>query len=130
MTFWIDVCQSDGNLLASGGYDLNVKIFDKRESKIVQTFDDIHDGNIFELFNISFLTSICDSLGTIFCVRWSPSGDMLASASRDTSVALLDFKAGKKLWTGITEDGCKFNHEINQNYSDLILDEASSVCFF
>ena len=50
-TFWIDVCQNDGNMLASGGTDVNLKIFDKRESKIVQTFNEIHLGNIF-LFNM------------------------------------------------------------------------------
>ena len=42
-TFWIDVCQSNGNLLASGGYDGNVEIVDKREAKIVQTFKGIHN---------------------------------------------------------------------------------------
>ena len=46
-TRWIDVCQSNGNLLASGGGDMTVKIFDKREAKIVQTFDGIHKGSIF-----------------------------------------------------------------------------------
>ena len=46
-TYWIDVCQSNGNLLASGGEDHNVKVFDKREVKIVRTFDDIHYGRIF-----------------------------------------------------------------------------------
>lgn len=47
MTLWIDVCPNNGNLLASGGQDENIKIFDKRQSKIVQTFDDIHNGDIF-----------------------------------------------------------------------------------
>ena len=51
VTQWIDVCQSDGNMLATGGKDENVKIFDKREYKIVQTFDGIHPGNIFCLIN-------------------------------------------------------------------------------
>ena len=45
-------------MLAAGGDDKNVKIFDKRESKIVQTYDDIHIGNIF-LFNKIVLTSTC-----------------------------------------------------------------------
>ncbi len=40
--YWIDVCQSNGNLLASGGGDGITKIFDKRESKIVKTFEDVH----------------------------------------------------------------------------------------
>ena len=94
-------------MLAAGGWDENVKIFDKRESKIVQTFDDIHTGNIF-LFNKSFLTSNCYYIGSIYCVRWSPSGDMLASSSYDATVALLDFKTGKKLYTGKTPDNSKF----------------------
>ncbi len=46
-TFWIDVCQSDANLMASGGYDKAIKIFDKRESKIVKTFEGIHSGKKF-----------------------------------------------------------------------------------
>ena len=46
VTCWIDVCPENGNLLASGGEDNNVKIFDKRESKIVRTFDGIHTGSI------------------------------------------------------------------------------------
>ena len=38
-------------------------------------------------------------------MRWSPSGDMLASASDDKTVKLLDFKTGKVLYTGNTSDG-------------------------
>ena len=54
------------------------------------------------------MTSYCYYIGSIYCVRWSPSGDMLASASDDKTVALLDFKNGKKLYTGNTSDGSKF----------------------
>ena len=43
-------------------------------------------------------------LGCIRCVRWSPSGDMLASALDDSTVSLLDFKTGKVLYTGSTSD--------------------------
>ena len=46
---WIDVCQNNGNLLASCGLDEDVKIFDKRESKIVQTFNGIHESNSFQM---------------------------------------------------------------------------------
>ena len=41
-------------MLAAGGRDNYVKTFDKRESKIVHTFDGIHTRNIF-LFNKLFL---------------------------------------------------------------------------
>ena len=34
-------------MLVTGGDDKKVNIFDKRESKIVQTSDYIHEGNIF-----------------------------------------------------------------------------------
>ena len=46
-TRWINVCPINGNMMASGGFDQNIKIFDKRESKIVKTFDKIHKGDIF-----------------------------------------------------------------------------------
>ena len=36
---WIDVCPLDGALLASGGLGKYVKIFDRREAKIVRRFD-------------------------------------------------------------------------------------------
>ena len=44
-TYWIDVCQRDGNLLTAGGSDKNIKIFDKRESKIVKIFQ-VHQSNV------------------------------------------------------------------------------------
>ena len=98
-TCWIDVCQSNGNLLASGGDDMNVKIFGKRESKIVRTLDGIHTGNIFICLIDCYLQD------QIHCVRWSPSGEMLATASRDKTTTLLDFKTGKILYTGkVLED--------------------------
>ena len=90
-------------MLATSGKDKNVKLFDKRESKIVQTFDGIHTGNIF-LFN-KIINDFY--IGSIYCVRWSPRGDMIATASGDETVALLDFKTGK-LYTGGSFDASKF----------------------
>jgi hypothetical protein len=43
-TIWIDVCQANGNLLASCGQDEQIKVFDRRESRIVKRFQDIHAG--------------------------------------------------------------------------------------
>ncbi len=42
------------------------------------------------------------------CVRWNPSGDVLASASVDKTAKLLDFKTGKVLHTGTSPDGSNF----------------------
>ncbi len=124
-TIWIDVCQSDANLLASGGDDEIIRIFDKRESKIVKSFEGVHSSKEFP----SFLVVICDLefcfffnllkfvfhashfnyrseniLDYIYCVRWNPSGDMIASSSKDKTVKLLDIKTGKVLYTGTTSD--------------------------
>ena len=41
-TITIDVCPTDANLLASGGTDLDVKIYDRRECRIVKIFNEIH----------------------------------------------------------------------------------------
>ena len=103
----MDVCQNDGNLLASGGEDKNINIFDKRESKIIKTFDSVHSGNNLDLFK-KLTLNYC-SLDDIYCVRWSPSGDKLATASQDKTVKLLDFKTGKVLYTGITSDRSKLS---------------------
>ena len=45
IVYWIDVSQRDGNLLAAVD-DKDLKIFDKRESKIVKTIDGIHESKI------------------------------------------------------------------------------------
>ena len=47
------------------------------------------------------------SLDYIKCVRWSPSGDMLATASCDKSAKVIEFKTGKVLHSGTTSDESK-----------------------
>ena len=41
---------NDGNLLVIGGWSEKIKIFDKRESKIIKTFDSMHPSNNLDLF--------------------------------------------------------------------------------
>ena len=81
------------------------------------------------LFNKSFLTSNCYYIDHISCVRWSPSGDMIATASWDKTVALLDFKTGKKLYTEKTSDRSKFHSLIHKYYPHSFLEFVMSVCF-
>mgnify|MGYP003879840555 CR=1 FL=1 len=67
-------------------------------------------------------------LGDTSCVRWSPSGDKLASTSYDKTVKLLDFKTGKVLYTGNTSDNSKLS--ISECMIVIHLsDAAKSVCF-
>ena len=44
-TDWIDRCPTDGNMLASCGFDRNVKIFDRRQKGIVMIFSEVTNGN-------------------------------------------------------------------------------------
>ena len=44
MTLWIDVCPSNQNLLATAGSDKKIKIYDRREAKIVKIIDPTHPG--------------------------------------------------------------------------------------
>ena len=44
--YWIDVCPSNGNLLVSGGGYNILKIFDKRQSNVVKTLNNIHSGKL------------------------------------------------------------------------------------
>lgn len=43
---WIDICPTNSNLLAAAGTDRNIKIFDRREAKIVKIIDPNHSDNI------------------------------------------------------------------------------------
>ena len=55
MKNWIDVRLSNGNLLATVRGDNNIKIIDKRQSKIIKTFEGIDTCKILsfdELYNV------------------------------------------------------------------------------
>ena len=43
---WIDVCPTDANLLASGGGNGSVFIYDRREFRTVKRFDKTHKRKI------------------------------------------------------------------------------------
>ena len=41
----LDVCPTDNNIIAVGGEDRVVKIYDRRESKVIKEIGDSKDGN-------------------------------------------------------------------------------------
>ena len=45
----MDACPNDGNLLAADGGNGSIKIFDRREGRIVKTFEEVHAGNKYML---------------------------------------------------------------------------------
>ena len=111
-TYWIDVCQTDKNLLATAGDSPKIGIFDQRCLKFVKTFDMIHIGKMIQnlliflvaLFNITYI------IERIKCVRWSPNGRALATASNDGTAKILDFRSGKVSYTGKTTDNSKSSY--------------------
>lgn len=48
-TMWIE-WKSCGNLLATCGSDREVRIYDRREGKIVKRFEKVHEGSLVECF--------------------------------------------------------------------------------
>lgn len=57
----------------------------------------MHNSMSFFKFPNSFQTFIIPiELAWVFCVRWSPSGDMLASSGEDLTAKLFDVKTGKE----------------------------------
>ena len=52
-TNWIDVCPDNNNLLATVGDGRNVKIYDRRGSKIVKIIDTLHSCNISQITSYS-----------------------------------------------------------------------------
>ena len=41
---WIDACPTDSNLLAAGGFGMNISVYDKRNSKVVEVIKGVHTG--------------------------------------------------------------------------------------
>ena len=68
-------------------------------------------------------------LDFVYCVKWNPAGVMLASASGDETVKLLDFKAGKVILTGHSSDKSEKELSLNCLYFSRSLESANSVCF-
>lgn len=90
-------------MIASAGYSKNVKIYDMREGKVVMTIFNLHSG--MSGIRENYLMEI----GSIYSVRWSPCGSLLATSSYDGTVSILDFKESEVLYNGDTADGSKLN---------------------
>ena len=95
-------------MLATGGDDKNIKIYDRRESRIIKASDEIHSGKqyqavcdtssffLYQLFSYFYNLK---NLEWINCVRWNASGDLVASVSSDGSVAMWEFSTAKLIYT-------------------------------
>ncbi len=57
-----------------------------------------------------FYAKIDTTLDYIGCVRWHPSGEILASSSKDKTAKIIDFKTGKVIYTGISADGSNISY--------------------
>ena len=91
----------------------------RRPSKTSKTFIQVrHFGLLQLIIYIDF----------VHCVRWSPTGDMIASSSLDTTAKLTDLRTEKVLYSGATPDGSNLLFEIRNTLMRL-LDYANSVCF-
>lgn len=53
------------------------------------------------------IENLKNTLGDINCVRWNSNGDMLATASDDKTVKLLNFKTGKIIHVAKISEGSK-----------------------
>lgn len=102
--------------MATCDNDAIVTIFDKRTRKVVQSFDNIQRGGNIDFSHLRINLFPKFFLEVIFCVRWSPGGDMLASAACDCTVKLWDFKTGKILYSEVSEESTSFH----SNISDLV----------
>lgn len=92
--FWLDVCPSNGSLLAlAGGIEKDVKFFDRRMRKVVRGINNIHEGRNMRSFVPRLELKYC--LDYLNCVRWSPDSQTLATTSSDGSSKIVDFSTGK-----------------------------------
>lgn len=85
-TKWIDICPNDPNLVAAGGFEGYIRVFDIRTGAIVKKK---------ELHRV------------VNCVRWDQAGKTLATCSDDRTVKVTDFGAEKVMAETSTGDEVK-----------------------
>eukprot|EP00331_Platyophrya_macrostoma_P012772 CAMPEP_0176411192 /NCGR_PEP_ID=MMETSP0127-20121128/3473_1 /TAXON_ID=938130 /ORGANISM="Platyophrya macrostoma, Strain WH" /LENGTH=332 /DNA_ID=CAMNT_0017790767 /DNA_START=47 /DNA_END=1045 /DNA_ORIENTATION=+ len=91
LSYWIDV-SPDGNLVIGAGEDVDVNVFDRRENKVVKSFEK--------------LLPECGQ-----CVKWNQDGKLFAVASEDCTAKVVDFASGKVIFEKKTADE-KFAHSV------------------
>lgn len=87
--------RNDGNLLLFVGGRGMIGIYDFREARITQKFKGAPKRNLSMLAISEFGEAI---QSTFWCARWSPDGNLIATASNDGNAKILDYRNGKTLF--------------------------------
>ena len=112
-TYWIDVCPTDANLLASCGLGPIIKIYDRRVAKIAKIIGKDEGGKMFEQKQPDVTIQFPGNcfLGYrytyITCVRWNSTGDTLAAAYGNSTPGVVDFKTEKTILRNYALEGSK-----------------------
>ncbi|OGV95514.1 MAG: hypothetical protein A2W53_02295 [Nitrospinae bacterium RIFCSPHIGHO2_02_39_11] len=124
----------DGKLLASGGSDESIKLWDIKEMKIVETLFESHERGFHPIYTLRFssdgkilaaaggypnihlwdinkkivINKLYDNSHAVYTVEFLPKGRFAVSGGWDTTIKLWDITTDKKIHT--------FENRINQLY--------------
>lgn len=125
---WIE-WRRDGALLACATDNKAIKILDQRHGKIVKSFENFHDGKFFCQLEVMLIIYYEQSAGFTNSVKWNHNGNLLAFASSDGTMKVLNFDNGKIIYNLKTPDESNNFFLSLRSSFNLRLEGAYSVCF-